>query len=461
MADTYYIHVFTRRIEPDTYPAGLALSIHMACGQDGGDEIPLNRNYGILFATGLIDEQDKIDPRSLISPAVCPESDGSWLVFAKRCYENGLPEDNADLVQAWRTSDFCRFEPLGMIPRPAGLWSSRAAISGEIRGRVLDRWSDPCGYPFRIDRSVPSSMPYPLVRGYGDPVLLYRNGRYYFIATNDNTDDIGLYVRSGDTPEALFRPDAAEHLILGRDEASGFIQTFWAPEFHEIGGELYILFAVSGSVWGPRCHIMKLKPGGSITDPEGWTKPVPIVRADGSPLTDPDGITLDMTCFRTDRLYAVWSYRRHIGTPADTGSMLYIAVLDETDPQRLASEPVLLSRPLYGWENVSGTINNEGPYPIVRDGKVYLTYSGGSANGYTYVIGLLTADVSDDPTRPESWKKSDTPFLNFTSVPGEYGPGHNSFFRDADGSWWIAYHTVASFRDHLRCPVMHRLYFPG
>ncbi|MDO5435865.1 MAG: family 43 glycosylhydrolase [Clostridia bacterium] len=459
MENRYYIRVFVRRPDPDTYPDGLARSIHMACRAEGGEETLLNHDYGILFATGLIDGQDRISPRSLISPAIRPEENGMWLVFAKRCYENGLPEDNADRVQAWRTADFCDFEPLGMITRPAGMWPDTAEISREIYDRVAQRWSDPCGYPFRVERELPADLPYPLVKGYGDPVLLYRDGMYYFIATNDNLNDIGLYVRSGSTMEALFRPDTAEHLILGADEEKGFVQTFWAPEFHEIGGELYILFAVSGTAWGPRCHMMKLKPGGDITDPDGWTTPVPVLRKDGSPLTDPEGITLDMTCFRTDRTYVVWSYRKHIGTPADTGSMLYIAALNETDPRYLDSEPVLLSRPLYGWENVAGTINNEGPYPIVRNGKVYLAYSGGSANGYTYVIGLLTADAADDLLEPANWRKSDTPFMNFTSVPGEYGPGHNSFFRDAEGEWWIAYHTVASFRDHLRCPVMHRLRF--
>ena len=64
--------------------------------------------------------------------------------------------------------------------------------------------------------------------------------------------------READAVEGLFS-GAEEHLILDKDEERGFIQTFWAPEFHQIGGELYILFAVSGVKWGPQCHMMKLK----------------------------------------------------------------------------------------------------------------------------------------------------------------------------------------------------------
>lgn len=139
--------------------------------------------------------------------------------------------------------------------------------------------------------------------------------------------------------------------------------------------------------------------------------------------------------------------------------MLYIAKINEKEPWKLTSEPVLLSRPLYGWENVSGTINNEGPYALIRDGKVYLTYSGGSANGYTYALGMLTADGKDDLTNPSAWTKSITPVLTFRSVEGEYGPGHNSFFTNDLGDIMIAYHAETGLHEHLRCDGIRRVHF--
>ncbi len=302
-------------------------------------------------------------------------------------------------------------------------------------------------------------FPFPLAEGYGDPVILSWEGRKYYIATNDNTNDIGLYVREAATVEELFAKGITEHLILGEDEARNLRQTFWAPEFHLIGGELYILFAVSGRIWGPQCHMMRLKKGGSITDPGSWTDPVRVQRRDGSWLSE-DGITLDMTYLKAGgRSYVVWSYRRHIGTPMDTGSMLYIAETDETAPWKLTSDPVLLTRPLYGWENVDGTINNEGPYSFQADGRVYLTYSGGSANAYTYVLGLLTANAGDDLLDTASWEKSGHPVLSYYSVEGEYGPGHNSFFTDEDGNLMIAYHGETGIREHLRCVGIRRVHF--
>ncbi|MFQ9638817.1 MAG: family 43 glycosylhydrolase [Eisenbergiella sp.] len=187
---------------------------------------------------------------------------------------------------------------------------------------------------------------FPLACGYGDPVIFPWEGRYYFIATDDNRNDVGFYVRESEDVAGLFKEDTKQHLILALDEERGFVQTFWAPEFHVIGGELYILFAVSGTKWGPQCHLMKLKKGGSLTDPESWEDPVRIRRMDGRPLTE-DGITLDMTYLKTGkRSYYIWSYRRNIGTALDTGSMLYIAAVDEAAPWQLASEPVLLPGPL-------------------------------------------------------------------------------------------------------------------
>jgi len=300
---------------------------------------------------------------------------------------------------------------------------------------------------------------FPLAKGYGDPVILPWKGKYYYIATNDNLGDVGFYVREADTPAALFDDGIVEHLILDKDEARDFIQTFWAPEFHLIGGELYILFAVGGKKWSPQCHLMKFKGNGRIIDPTSWEEPIRIQKKDGSYLAD-DAITLDMTYFKADGVsYYVWSYRENIGTPLDSGSMLYIATVDETKPWKLTSDPVLLSRPLFGWENVNGTINNEGPYPIVTDDFVYITYSGGAADSYTYALGLLSARIGDDLLTPKNWTKSSAPVLSFYSVENVFGPGHNSFFQDPHGNLMIAYHAEETITSKLRCPGIRRVHF--
>lgn len=308
-----------------------------------------------------------------------------------------------------------------------------------------------------VTQETPS---FPLARGYADPIILPWNNKYYYIATNDNMDDIGMYVREADTIADLFAPGFKEAVILDLDEEKNFIQTFWAPEFHVIGDELYILFAVGGKQWAPQCHMMKLKKGGNIMKAEDWTTPVRVRRADGTFLAE-KGITLDMTYFKADGVSCVvWSYREHIGKPLDTGSMIYIATIDEKNPTILTSEPVLLTRPLYGWENIQGTINNEGPYALVTDDMVYITYSGGAACGYTYALGFLSIPRGSDYLNINAWTKAGTPVLSYYFTDGVYGPGHNSFFRDYDGNTMIMYHgeeEIVGFG--TRCSAMHRVHF--
>ena len=504
--------VYTKPVDPEDYPAGLACAVHFSFQRPGQAVQPLNRDYGILFARGTVSREDTIVPVGIREPGLFETEDGRIGICGKMIGEDGMPFacDEGD-VFLWKTRDLIRFEEVGPVSGAAlsgHTVSESLPVSAEIAEEAIRWWtpvrqekvllpeqvtvtseedleriqaevvySDGSCTARKVDWNTEGvdfdrsgtctvegvirrqAFQFPLAGGYGDPVVFSRDGKWYFLGTNDNRNDVGLYVREADSAEGLFAPDIAEHLILPYDPERGFEQTFWAPEYHVIGGEAYILFAVSGHVWGPQCHMMKLKTGGRITRAEDWENPVPVVRKDGSPLSA-DGITLDMTYIKTGSgSYMVWSYRRHIGTPRDTGSMLYIAPVGEREPWRLTGEPVLLSRPLYGWENVAGTINNEGPYALVRDGKVFLTYSGGSADSYTYALGMLTADGKDDLTDPGAWTKSISPVLTFRSVAGEYGPGHNSFFVSDQGETMIAYHAETGIHEHLRCDGIRRVHF--
>lgn len=513
-----YLKVYTREPEQGRYPYGLAYSVHLAYGEEGEEFRPLNKNYGILFAEAVILPDDTISPRGVKAPEIFALPDGGYGIAADRVRENGEPDESAaGQVVFWKTHDFIHFEAKGLVPADAverkeavkngkapdcvevsravleqavEYWSplhhketivpERVRLSSEREleavkaqllysdgSRALKRvlwetgkidFSRPGAYEVR-GKVQSKKYAFPLAEGFGDPVIFRWKGEWYYTSTSDNTGDIGLYVRKADTVEALFADDVEQHLILPFDETRGLIQTFWAPEFHVIGGSLYILFAVSGHQWGPQCHLLRLKEGQPLIKAESWEDPVRVRRQDGSSLTE-DGITLDMTYIKTKRNpYMVWSYRRGIGTPYDTGSMLCIATVDESEPWKLTSEPVLLSRPLYGWENVDHTINNEGPYAFFRDGKIYLTYSGGAANGYTYAVGLLTADEEDDLLDAAKWQKRCTPVLSFYSVEGEYGPGHNSFYEDEDGNLMIAYHAEKDPKETLRCNGIRRIHF--
>jgi GH43 family beta-xylosidase len=562
--------VYTRDPKED-YTESLSNSIHFAyCDTEDDCFVPLNNNYGILFARATIDDQNIIREKGLKVPYLFKSSSDSFGIIAIRVTKEGEEDpESIGQILLWTSEDLINFEYVGLVRLHHSIMVQKAVCDyRHEEGRYVIRWqgwdglwyknilaclSDPdsitfpelipacsievpmgsltdiapgnvldinhsrkealCSYwlpifntEFTVPDQVTVSSPkelmevkatakysdgsvsmkqviwnsekidfsvsgtytihgkavqeryeFPLASGYADPVILPYHGKYYFISTNDNKNDIG---REAETIQGLFAADFTEALILDVEEEKGLIQTFWAPEFHRIGGELYILFAVSNKTWGPQCHMMKLKRGGSILNPSDWEEPVRVKKRNGTYLAE-DGITLDMTYFKADGISCVvWSYRKGIGTPCDTGSMLYIATVDERNPAILTSEPVLLSRPLYGWENIQGTINNEGPYPLITADTVYLTYSGGAACGYTYVLGLLSIPRGSDFLNAGAWKKSSTPVLSYYSIDGVYGPGHNSFFQDYDGNIMILYHgeqELVPFGN--RCTGLHRLHF--
>ncbi|MFQ9466367.1 MAG: hypothetical protein ACLR09_16380 [Gallintestinimicrobium sp.] len=159
------------------------------------------------------------------------------------------------------------------------------------------------------------------------------------------TDNIGLYVRKASDIDELFAETTKEYRILGQNKKKDFIKCFWAPEFHVIGGRLWILFAVSADQWKPQCYMMRLKEGGEICNTEDWEKQKLVVDQ-AEHTSGKDGISLDMTHFSVGGMdYLVWSYREHTGTPLDTGSMLYIAKTDAKKPWKLTGEMTLRSRP--------------------------------------------------------------------------------------------------------------------
>ena len=506
------IHVYTRPVDPNCYPAGLAHSIHLSYMADNAQPVPFNKDYGILFAEGRIAPDNTIVPLGVRNPGIFRLADDVIGICGERILENGETDPSgSEKLLLWTTLDLIHFESAGMVDRDSiaseGI-SDTLSVDATLAENALRYWSPivytgisvpetvharflqdlentqahltysdgsvrdkkVCWTAESVSFEKPGIYPvqgtvrqqhfrFPLAKGYGDPVIFPWEGKWYYISTNDNLNDIGLYLREADTVHDLFAEGVQEHLILPFSPERGFEQTFWAPEFHVIGGELYILFAVSGHTWGPQCHMMKRKKAGKMTDEDGWENPVRVVRKDGTPLAE-GPITLDMTFIRAKSgSYVIWSYREHIGTPLDSGSMLYIASIDEQEPWRLTSDPVLLTRPLYGWENVEGTINNEGPYAFEKNGTIYVTYSGGSANRYTYALGLLTAKTEDHLLDPCSWTKSITPVLTFYSVDREYGPGHNSFFTNEEGELMIAYHGETDIRETLRCDGIRRIHF--
>lgn len=277
-----------------------------------------------------------------------------------------------------------------------------------------------------------------------DPCVYYNpdDGYYYFIATNDANNNSTFSMKKAETLEGL--KNAQETEILNLDMYDDINTMVWAPEIHKIGGELYIFFSSNAgdpANWDVQSHVMRYK-GGKLEDKESWERPKRFLNKNGTPLNqgmaDFGGITLDMTTFKIkDTRYVMWAQRDY---GRRTGSVLCIGTINEAEPWKLTSDPVIISRPDYGWDNNDNTPVDEGPYAIIRDDKVFITFSGSSI-GATYCVGLLSADIDSDLLKAQSWTKNNCPILYARGVEGEAGPGHNSYTTDAAGNLVFVYHA--------------------
>lgn len=178
---------------------------------------------------------------------------------------------------------------------------------------------------------------------------------------------------------------------------------------------------------------MKLKEGGNPSRKEDWSEPKRVVRSDGSQLCEAGKtITLDMTCFFWEGdYYVVWSQRQFL--PKDLGAWLYIAKLNADEPWKLLSEPVLLSKPEYGWAN-NHTFVDEGPFALPQEERLILTFSSAAVDT-SYVVGIMTIDRDKDLLDPKNWKKGNYPIMTSRSV------GEN-LERAIMPMWWM--NTVMS-----------------
>lgn len=298
-------------------------------------------------------------------------------------------------------------------------------------------------------------FPAPFAENRADPVCMYKDGKYYFLATNDADNNHTLYMRCSDTLEDI--TTAEEKLFLDSDTYPGIGGLLWAPEFHEVGGNLYVFHAAtSGEFFHEESRVRKLRKGGDPICKDDWSEPVMVVKKDGTPLCEEGKvISLDMTVFTYEgNVYAMWSQRQFL--PVDQGAWLYLAQIDEKEPWKLVSDPVCIAKPEYVWEN-NHTYVVEGPFALEKNGQLMITYAAAAVDA-TYTVGLLKPVMGSDILDSGNWRKSNYPLMSSNSVPGQYGTGHNSYVTDENGLVWNFYHMRNGI-DAPRSSAVRRTHF--
>ena len=333
-----------------------------------------------------------------------------------------------DMSVEWEQSDISRIDT-----SEAGVYT----VSGRLRSSS-ELYAD----PFIKERADPY-----IVDG-GD-------GFYYFTASYPAYGSVDkgydrIILRRSNTVVGL---SSAEEKTVWKAHSSGILSKhIWAPELHRIGGSWYIFFAAGSSdnIWAIRPYVLKCD-GDPYTG--NWTE-CGQMQASAGDSESFANFSLDMTYFENNgKHYVIWAEIKG-------DSSLFMAEIDPSQPWKLISKPILLTKPEYDWELVNNRVN-EGAAVLKTDKKVYVFFSA-SGTGSEYCVGRLEADINADLMSTGSWKKLSSPVLSTADVKGCAGPGHNSFVRNERGELLIVYHARPDSHSSQACGTYNKdpLYDP-
>lgn len=335
------------------------------------------------------------------------------------------------------------------VDRGTGLVDSLARFQAElVRGTPLDDLLSQSNHPnarghqlvavalaewFPAAPMGGAPLANPVVLQRADPhVTFHTDGYYYFMATVPEYDRLEL--RRARTLDAL--ATAEPKTIWKKHETGPMGSHIWAPELHFIRGKWYVYFAAGGAeketVWHIRIYVLENAAANPL-DGE-WIER-------GQLKTNWESFALDATTFEhRGTRYLAWAQK----DPKIKGNTnLYLAKMDS--PTSITGTQVMLSKPDLPWEQIRYWVN-EGPAILVRNGRVWMTYSA-AGTGAEYCLGLLSADEKADLLDPASWRKSPTPVFTTNEANGVFGPGHNSFTKSSDWRADLLVYHARSCRD--------------
>lgn len=262
----------------------------------------------------------------------------------------------------------------------------------------------------------------PLLPSGPDPWVTQRNGVYYYTSTEG--DRISLRK----TTDMARLADAKPIVVWRAPERGANSAAIWAPELHYLDGTWYLYYTGADKAHNDDAHRHLFVLENDSPDPtQGrW-------RDKGMLHTHFNGI--DGTVFdHAGKRYFVYS--AYVGDHSD------LVIAPMSTPWSLGEPQVDIAHPTYDWEMQGGRKIMEAPEFLQGPrGTLFLTYSASACWSDGYALGLLQADPGANLLDPASWHKSPTPVLTSSAELGVYAPGHNGFFKTADGQDWIIFHA--------------------
>ena len=273
----------------------------------------------------------------------------------------------------------------------------------------------------------------PLLASGADPWIIEKNGYYYFTHTTGHN----LVIYKTKNLDEL--PQATRVVAWTPPDSTNWSRQIWAPELHFIRGKWYFYFAAdNGTNENHRIYVLENK----STDPTlgSWV-------FKGQVTDNTNKWAIDASVFKhRNRWYMAWS-----GWEGDVNRQQDIYIARMKNPWTIRSRRVRISSPNLEWER-HGDLNdplnpphvavNEGPQWLRHKNKLFIVYSASGCWTDYYGLGLLTFTGSRNLLDSSSWRKSSTPVFSTAATDSVFAPGHNSFFKSADGMQdWILYHA--------------------
>lgn len=309
------------------------------------------------------------------------------------------------------------------------------------------------GPDFDIDAEPQGTITFTnYMRSGADPYMFYYNGYYYYTSTGSTSIVLHKAANIADlktsTGYTVLRPTYGQNL--------------WSPEIHyfsaaEVGEEhagwyMFIAFD-DGTTANQRQHVVKALDGDNLIGPWGnpvtgeVNVPLQLINED-----DPDfnnEVFVAGTSVIRIGGKAYLTYVSEVGRGTSDFHQT-ISISEFENPWTLTGEPTVLVVPEYEWEMGGYGQSSSDPnlwYPKVvegaaavygENGEVYLVYTGSGYWTIYYALGYMKF-LGGDPLVASNWVKNPTPILSLSDTIN--GSGHGSFFTDADGTKWIAYHA--------------------
>jgi GH43 family beta-xylosidase len=287
----------------------------------------------------------------------------------------------------------------------------------------------------------------PLLKKGPDPWVIWWKGFYYY------SDTSGQNLTLRKTADITDLRNAEMKAVWVPDPGHPWSYELWAPELHRWLDKWYLYFAAdAGDNASHRIYVVE----NDNDDPIKGTWTFKGKVGDSS-----DKWAIDPTMFEhKGEHYLSWSGWKG---NSDGEQDLFIAHL--SNPWTIDSPRTLISEPTYPWEKHGDLPGrhvsvNEGPEFISHDNKMFIVFSASGCWTDFYALGVLEANLDDDPLDVKSWTKINHPFLRTDPSSKAYGPGHNGFFKSPDGQEdWIIYHANPEAGDgcnNFRSPRIQR-----